>query len=357
MNTDKLLPLGEKVEYPPYEGDSSEEDGGSCQNISRLVNMAQGSIGESDGFTFWLARPEDYDDVMGISGNVYNGYDYLPHHYHSWMTEPDRVVILAKKEGKLMALESGLVVDGGRTVLVEGIRVCPSERGKGIAGVILRFVDQYIRQMYPSVRVKRSTRVSVPGKELTKFTLLEKRAMLLLCVEAEKFDGFLSQLKAKLAPGPKLRVLDEEKQLRDLLLDPELGARLQLSGGLINIVWQPFQLVESNWEVLRRRDITWLTDMSASPTFLSVHTPVYPIPINGGSLRFNIDLFGMSHVLARQALVFHLERVKDNIKGAIWIFVSMHRSLQKGIMEYCEGVSGLLHLSDYGDQEILEIPL
>ncbi|KAJ8254829.1 hypothetical protein GJAV_G00197800 [Gymnothorax javanicus] len=319
--------------------------------------MAQGSIGESDGFTFWLARPEDYDDVMGISGNIYDGYDYLPHRYHSWMTEPDRVVILAKKEGKLMALESGLVLDGGHTVLVEGLRVCPSERGKGIAGVIQRFVDQYIRRIYPSVRVKRLTRLSDPGKDLAKFTIVEKRAVLILCVEAEKFDGFFSQLKAKLAPGPKLRVLDEEKQLRDLLLDPELGARLQLPGGLISTAWQPFQLAESNLEVLRRQDITWLADMSASPTFLSVHTPVYPIPINGGSLLFNIDLFGMSHVLARQALVCHLERVKDNIKGAIWIFVSMHRSLQKGIMEYCKGVSGVLHLSDYGDQEILERPL
>ncbi|KAJ8254830.1 hypothetical protein GJAV_G00197810 [Gymnothorax javanicus] len=319
--------------------------------------MAQRCIGESDGFTFWLARSEDYDDVIGISENIYDGYDYLPHRYHSWMTEPDRVVILAKKEGKLMALESGLLLDGGRTVLIEGLRVCPSERGKGIAGVIQRFVDQYIRQMYPSVRVKRSTRVSVPGKELAKFTLLEKRAMLMLCVDAENFDGFLSHLKAKLDPGPTLRVLDEEKQLKGVLLDPELGARLQLPGGAIVIDWQPFQLIESNLEVLRRRDITWLADMSASPTFLSTNTPVYPIPVNGGSLRVNIDLFGTNQALARQALVSHLERVKDEIQRAVWIFVVMPRSLWRGMREYCEGVSGVLSLIDDWEEEFLERPL
>lgn len=34
---------------------------------------------------------------------------------------------------------SGLIVDEGCTVVVEGLRVCPSERGRGVAGVIQRF--------------------------------------------------------------------------------------------------------------------------------------------------------------------------------------------------------------------------
>ncbi|KAJ8338244.1 hypothetical protein SKAU_G00372100 [Synaphobranchus kaupii] len=320
--------------------------------------MEQRSIGDCDGLTFWLAQPEDYDAVMGISDNVHRGYDYLPHRYHSWLTEPNRVVILAKTEGKLVALESGLVVDEGHTVVVEGLRVCPSERGKGVAGIIQRFTDQYIRQLYPTVRVKWLTRGEDPGPEkLAKFTVLDRRAIISLCVKAENFDGFLSDLKVKLDPEPRLMCLDEEEQLRGLLLDSALGSRLQLPGGAMIIDWQPLKPIESNLKALQRHNPTWLVDRLMSPTFLSIHTPPYPIPYNGGAFRFNIDLFGTSQALARLALVSHLERVRDKIQGVVCIFVYMHRSLWKGMFEYCEGMTGVQSVNLYWEQLFLERPL
>ncbi len=67
-------------------------------------------------------------------------------------------------------------VDGGETVIVEGLRVCPNERGCGLAGVIQRFVDGYIKKVYPNVKTKRLTRGDDPGPEkLSKFTLLARR--------------------------------------------------------------------------------------------------------------------------------------------------------------------------------------
>lgn len=75
-----------------------------------------------------------------------------------------------------MALESGLLVDGGETVIGEGLRVCPKERGCGLAGVIQRFVDGYIKKVYPNVKTMRFTRGDDPGPEkLRKFTLLARR--------------------------------------------------------------------------------------------------------------------------------------------------------------------------------------
>lgn len=59
-------------------------------------------VGELDGLTFYLAKPEDYDDVMAISQDIYGGNDYLPHRYHYWMTEPGRVVIIARRGKKLV---------------------------------------------------------------------------------------------------------------------------------------------------------------------------------------------------------------------------------------------------------------
>lgn len=67
--------------------------------------MAGSCVGESDGLTFWVAEQKDYDDVMSISVQIYGGNDYLPHRYASWMTEPDRVVILGRRDGKLVSVQ------------------------------------------------------------------------------------------------------------------------------------------------------------------------------------------------------------------------------------------------------------
>ncbi|XP_030635070.1 histidine N-acetyltransferase-like [Chanos chanos] len=334
--------------------------------------MEAGCLGEKDGLTFWLARPEDYDDVMAISEGIYWGDDYVPHRYHTWMTEPNRVVILARRERKLVALESGLVVDGGQTVVGEGLRVCPTERGRGVAGVIQRFIEQYILQLYPSVRVRRLTREVNPGPEkLSKFKVLARRAILSLRGKAETFDGFISHLKAKLNTGEvsdggsahdsvelesKMITLMDHHQLKALLLDPDLPSRLQLPGGAIIQDWQPLQPVESNLEVLNRRNLTWLVDGSnEKPMFMSFHTPPYPIPLDGGAFRLNIDLFGTIPFLAKAALTAHLEKVRGELQGTVIFHVYMHPSLWKGMKQFCEGDEGVKQCKEYWEQFLLEV--
>ncbi|KAI2662746.1 putative N-acetyltransferase 16 [Labeo rohita] len=324
--------------------------------------MESHCVGESDGLTFCLARPEDYDDVMAISQNIYSGNDYLPHRYHSWMTEPGRVVIIARRDRKLVALESGLVVDGGETVIVEGLRVCPNERGCGLAGVIQRFVDGYIKKVYPTVKTKRLTRGDDPGPEkLSKFTLLARRAVLSLRGNSEGFDSFVSGLKDKLAVSnesnssrPLVPVKDSDT-LKALLLDTDLSSRLQFPGGAIIQDWQPLKLMESNLHILARRNLTWFIDGSGGkPLFISFHTPPYPIPFNGGSLRFNIDLFGTDASLAKKAVMAHFNSVKSEIQGLVLVHIYMHQTLWEDLKQFCEGHDTVKQLQNFWEQLFLE---
>ncbi|XP_048884681.1 N-acetyltransferase 16, like isoform X6 [Brienomyrus brachyistius] len=328
-----------------------------------LYAMKGGKIGESGGLTFWLASPGDYDDVMAISDGIYGGNDYLPHRYHSWMTEPHRLVILAKRDGKLVALESGLIVDGGSTVVVEGLRVCPSERGRGLAGVIIRFADQYIRQLYPNVRMRRwAWRVDPGPEKLAKVSLLTKRAILSLQIEAKAFDAFLSTLRAKLEHEKGTGSLDqefrlvvlEEEQLRHILLDPGVSSQIELPGDVIIQNWQPLKLLESNLEVLQRRNLTWLADSLEKPTFLSLHTPPYPIPYKGGSFYFSIDLFGTKPDLAYRALLAHMEMVRGEIRCMVLMRIYMHQSLWGRLRAFCECSAGVEVCNGYLEQLILE---
>ncbi|MCI4377432.1 hypothetical protein PGIGA_G00203520 [Pangasianodon gigas] len=303
---------------------------------------------------------------MAISQDIYQGNDYLPHLYHTWMTERERVVILGKRKWKLVALNSALVVDGGQTVVLEGLRVCPSERGHGVAGVIQRVADRYIKQVYPSVTTKQLTRRDNPGPEkLSKFIFLACQAILSLFGEAESFKGFVSGLKTKLestekSDGPgnnnqKLFVLKDSHQLKAILLDPDLSLRLQLPGGAIIQNWQPLKPMESNLEILERRNLTWMVDcFDDKPMFMSFHTPPYPVPFNGGSLRFNIDMFGTDVSIAKKALIAHLEQVIEEIHGSVVVHVYMPQTFWEAMRQFCEGDEGVKQCMDYWEQLFLE---
>lgn len=321
-------------------------------------------VGECEGLTFWLARPQDYDEVMAISHSIYQGSDYLPHRYHIWMTEPDRVVIIGRRNGKLVALDSALVVDEGKTVVLEGLRVCPTERGHGVAGVIQRVTDSYIKQVYPSVTTKRLTRTDNPGPEkLSKFSFLACRVVLHLCGEAERFNDFVLGLKAKLERtdgsnsnnNQKLLVVKDSHQLKTLLLDPDLSLRLQLPGGAIIQDWQPLKPIEGNLKILERRNLTWLVNcFNEKPVFMSFHTPAYPIPFRGGSLRFNIDMFGTDIKLAKKALIEHLELALEEFHGNVAVHIFMPQTFWEDMRQFCDGDEGVKQFRDYTEQLFLE---
>lgn len=75
-----------------------------------------------------------------------------------------------------IALESVCVIDDGETMLVEGLRVAPQERGKGVAGVLLRFCSQLVKSKYPDVKVSRLTRDDQLGpKDFQKYRVITKQ--------------------------------------------------------------------------------------------------------------------------------------------------------------------------------------
>ncbi|XP_076829736.1 histidine N-acetyltransferase-like isoform X3 [Brachyhypopomus gauderio] len=318
------------------------------------------------GLTFWLARPQDYDEVMAISEGIHEGNDYLPHRYHTWMTEPDRVVIIARRDGKLVALNSAVVVDGGQTVVIEGLRVCLSERGRGVAGVIQRVTDNYIKQVYSSVKTKRGVRPDNPSPEkLSKGTVLAERAILSLRGEAESFNSFVLDLKAKLdsmdkTSGPTdkksdLVVVKDRQQLKALLLDPDLSTRIELPGGALVQDWLPLKPIESNLEILERLNLTWLVNCcNGKPTFMSFHTPAYSIPFNGGSVKLNIDMFGANLSLARKALFAHLEQNTRQFHGIVFVHIYMNQTLWEGMREFCDGHEQVKQCGHYWKQMLLE---
>ncbi len=75
-------------------------------------------------------------------------------------------------------VESVCVIDDGETMLVEGLRVAPQERGKGVAGVLLRFCSELVKSKYPEVKVTRLTRDDQLGpKDFQKYRIITKQVL------------------------------------------------------------------------------------------------------------------------------------------------------------------------------------
>ncbi|XP_016139839.1 histidine N-acetyltransferase-like [Sinocyclocheilus grahami] len=201
-----------------------------------------------------------------------------------------------------------------------------------------------------------------PGPEkLHKFTLLARRAVLSLRGDSEGFDSFVSSLKEKLVVSDEsnssrsLVPVKDLDALKAFLFDSDLSSRLQLPGGAIIQDWQPLKLMESNLDILARRNLTWIVDGSGGkPLFMSFHTSPDPIPYNGGSLRFNIDLYGTETSLAKKSLTTHLNSVKSEIQGLVLVYIYMHQTLSKDLKRFCEGHDTVKQFQNFWEQLFLE---
>lgn len=64
--------------------------------------MAAHGVGLPAGVKWRLATLEDYNDIMDINRNIYDGMDHLPHKYSQYIRDPNRICSLLLKAGKVV---------------------------------------------------------------------------------------------------------------------------------------------------------------------------------------------------------------------------------------------------------------
>ncbi|XP_040036387.1 histidine N-acetyltransferase isoform X1 [Gasterosteus aculeatus] len=313
------------------------------------------------GLQFSVATEEDFDDIMAMSQDIYGGLDYLPTRYTDWLQETNRTVILARKQGKVIALESVCVIDDGETMLVEGLRVAPQERGKGVAGVLLRFCCELVKTKYPDVKVSRLTRDDQLGpKDFQKYRLITKQSILLVRFRAEDLKLRLSELGLG---GDIQSSLSTSSNLPPVRLDPTAVERLYLTTGLMQGIlpnatiiqdWQPFKLLPSNMGILLKKDIDWVVDDLSNPIVASLCTFPFRVPIGNDWYYLNIDMFGKDLDLVRQQFLCHLQRHTATLKGHVMCQMFLDPPLWKSMAEYCRNTLRVELVKEYTEQCVVE---
>ncbi|XP_077327730.1 putative N-acetyltransferase 16 [Lithobates pipiens] len=313
------------------------------------------SVSSMAHIDFVPATAEDYKELMSISDGIYKGLDYLPFNYHVWLKDHRRHMFLAKSEGKIVGFESFLLVDGGGTAVLQGLRVAPWMRGQGMAGIIQRYCLDKLHSDHPQVKRVRLTRGEDPPPNLLRmFKVINSKVIYIILIIIQKL----------LFPG-------------DLLVQN----------------WLPLSTHRSNLEMLFERGVIWIyseacntngsSELSAEnsagsadgyqtnnehfvsrgpPTqpssagFLSLGTPAFPVVYANGTYVFHIDLYGVDPASLKRHV---LEQIKLCIKtlpagSSLFCLMYTEQSLRSELIHLCEGLMPFFLLKD---QMILEMDI
>ena len=112
--------------------------------------------------TIRLARSTDYGQILKLSEGIYDGHDYLPPRYHTWLSMENLHVILAFSGDKLASLVACSIIDEGKTVVTRAGRTSPEFRGQGIYRLLHRTLLDFSRKRYPAIERWRLVNVFSP---------------------------------------------------------------------------------------------------------------------------------------------------------------------------------------------------
>ncbi|KAM5169967.1 putative N-acetyltransferase 16 [Mantella aurantiaca] len=328
------------------------------------------------------ATAEDYEELMSISGGIYKGMDYLPFTYHAWLKDHQRRMFMAKSEGKIVGFESFLLVDGGETAVVQGLRVAPWMRGQGVAGIIERYILDKLHSDHPQVkRVSLTRSEDPPPSMLKKYKVIHSKALVSMILPSDQLEEAIRTLEAHVHNMGRLNncaVLEPAEVLK--LFYGTKTAEDLLPGGLLVQAWLPVTTQKSNLEMLFESKITWIysqtqnTSESAdgrqtnpenkvrgSPSpppspagFLSLGTPAFPVPYGDATYRFDIDMFGKDPASAKMHVVEQLKLCIQSLPAgnSIICHVYAEESLRTELEQLFEGLTPFFLVKE---QMILEM--
>ncbi|NWF95878.1 MAG: GNAT family N-acetyltransferase [Candidatus Thorarchaeota archaeon] len=94
-------------------------------------------------FTVRRVVESDRDDVLEIARRTWGGHDYMPSQLDEWLKSPSCRLVGLEVAGRIIGLANLHMIDSGRTGWMEGLRVHPRYRRKGLAKVL---TDELVKE-------------------------------------------------------------------------------------------------------------------------------------------------------------------------------------------------------------------
>ena len=92
-------------------------------------------------------KETDKADVLEIASKTWDGHDYLPYFFDAWLKDKNSHTAAIEHSGHVISLANLRVIENGRTGWMEGLRVHPDYRGKGLASIMSRHVVNIAKEI------------------------------------------------------------------------------------------------------------------------------------------------------------------------------------------------------------------
>lgn len=92
-------------------------------------------------------KESDRNDILEIASKIWHGHDYLPYFFDAWLKDNNSHTAAIEHEGHVISLANLRVIENGRTGWMEGLRVHPDYRGKGLASLITKHVVEVAKKV------------------------------------------------------------------------------------------------------------------------------------------------------------------------------------------------------------------
>ncbi|XP_067828246.1 histidine N-acetyltransferase-like isoform X1 [Heptranchias perlo] len=294
---------------------------------------------------FCLGKEEDFDQVRRI---YVDETDYMTGTYHHWLQETNRMVILAKRNSQVVALLSVHIVDDGQTALMEGLRVVTIERGKGILRLLHRHTLNLARLKYPAVMEQRL----LTGLPNSRFRVINKQALISLHFPSINVPTLMNEVISRMKKSgaeywePISLQPDDVRSifLNRTVIDTVLPGRRIIQGGAV------FRPLDSNLDILLKRDVVWVADKKTNTCAVSLGAAPYKDPV--GNHVFRIDMFGKDLSAVKSVFLSQLQNLPP-LQGNIICLLCVNPSLSHQMWEFCTKVVGLKKGKQYWKEEFV----
>ncbi|XP_069121112.1 probable N-acetyltransferase 16 [Argopecten irradians] len=183
---------------------------------------------------------DDYDEVINIRKDVYDGLDYLPALYRTMMTNHIGYVLTVKK--KIIAFECISVIDDGESIIGRALRISKAYEGRGLVHQMEDFIRKDITG---NSRLKYNV-FTTGNKTIMERNLKVNKGQLILQKGILFYKGDISKVVPFLLNVDMLttRILNKD-DLKKLMTSKSDTDRLFPQGRII-VDWVPYRLLASN---------------------------------------------------------------------------------------------------------------
>ncbi|XP_076453576.1 histidine N-acetyltransferase-like isoform X2 [Babylonia areolata] len=287
------------------------------------------------------ATVEDYQAVLDIEPEGYQGHDYLPATFRSLVEGHEVKGYVSLNQGRVVGFLSTKIVDGGQTVLTSAGRVHPDHRGQGLYG---RFKQRVLKPFVTSPSVQHlvfsvdNTNMENRGQSLRQYNVVMEKKVTWMRMEVD-------QVRAELSTGPVHSMCPPQpltyQQLHSLLSQPPSHLSHLFPQQRILLNWEPYRVMADNTDVIANscRDRVFVAAGAESigkgnnfPVTLMSCGSHYPCQ---RGRMYDVDIFGSgSDAEMCDHLVWHLLRLTEIAKeksAVMTVFADgkMHDALAK----------------------------